>query len=69
MIIDQSCKSNIESNEKGMQANLESGGRVVSFDLELAADVTGAVSCVCRASLRVYESRGQRSVGNSQEHA
>ena len=42
---------------------------MVSFDLELTADIAGAVSRVCRAPLRVYESRGQRSVGNSQEHA
>jgi len=52
-----------------MQAYLEGGGWVVSFDLELTADIAGAVSRVCRAPLRVYESRGQRSVGNSQEHA
>jgi len=52
-----------------MWAYLEGGGWVVSFDLELTAGVAGAVSRLCRASLRVYESRGQRGVGNSQEHA
>jgi len=51
-----------------MRAYLENGSWVVSFDFELTADVACAVSCMCRASLRVYESRGQRSVGNSQEH-
>jgi hypothetical protein len=54
-----------EPKGKGMRAYLESGSGVVSCDLELTADVAAAVSRVCRASLRVHESRGQRSVGNS----
>jgi hypothetical protein len=56
-------------NGTGIRAYLEGRGWVVSFDLELTADVAGAVSRVCGASLRVHESRGQRSAGNSQEHA
>lgn len=52
-----------------MRAYLEGRGWVVSFDLELTADIARTVSRVCRASLGVHESRGQRSVGNGQEHA